>query len=441
MPTKYKNIIVSTHFSNIISQLCGVTKEFIVRKFPDNYFKDIFMTTEDFAVRLGKMRNRRGLNSPIKLPYPRLAINPRYNVEESILRGQDHYDWMNKAAREGRLTPQALERLYIKIFQDIPDDQHECSIYTLPKNNKITFEVSMAVESELILFDTLNYIREAFIFNKYFYINDVWMYSIIPNEIIYPIADFYGIDLSDRIQRMEFCDLLQKRSGKIIEDIMVPARAEQFFVFKYRNNILFKLEIPSGDKQKKSMITEKGEIKFQGELQTSSPTNFAAVIYDYGQRQINIPIESSINSGIRVFDKVLSAPPSIIEDKMLIAWKGFFAEGSGRYNSILEATIDNIPMQEIGNMEYIACLDYCDNINDYSLMDIKIFSNDDKGFIKTTDYSINWKQKKIQLLNYVHGSVYYIAVYMDRREMKNALEAMSYVRHTSTIPSVIPDTM
>ena len=76
------------------------------------------------------------------------------------------------------------------------------------------------------------------------------MYAVIPNDIICPLADFYKKDLTDRAQRLEFCDLLQ-RSGKYIEDILISARGEHFFVFKYRNNVLLKLDIPSGEKQKR----------------------------------------------------------------------------------------------------------------------------------------------------------------------------------------------
>ena len=94
---------------------------------------------------------------------------------------------------------------------------------------------------------------------------------------------------------------------------------------------------------------------------------------------------------------------------MLIAYKGFMAESEKDYHSILETTIDNIPMVELGSDEFLACLMYCDELNDYSLMEIKIFSNNDKGFIQNADFSVNWPQKKIQLLKYKYGSVYYIA--------------------------------
>ena len=84
MPDKFKQIVVSTHFSNIISQLCGVMKQFIVDKFPPDYFKDIFMTTEDFSVRLGNKNNQQIHQNIVRHKFPRLAIKPTYNVEESI---------------------------------------------------------------------------------------------------------------------------------------------------------------------------------------------------------------------------------------------------------------------------------------------------------------------------------------------------------------------
>ena len=437
MPTKFKQIISTTHFSNIISQLCGITKEFIVRKFPDNYFKDIYMTTEDFSVRLGNLRNKNLHMQSVIKKFPRLAIRPTYNAEESILRGQNHDDWMNRTMRQGRLTVEGIESSYNLIFSDMSDDRNEVRLYTLPKSNKMTFDFSIAVESEMVLYDVLNFIREEFIFNRYFYLSGIWMYSIIPYEIIDPIADWYGYDLTDKFQRLEFCDLLQKRSNKYIEDILVSARGERFFAFKFKNNILMKLEIPSGEKSKKNMVTSMGEIKFTGELQTSTPSNFAGVIYDYGQRQINMNTQN-INGGVKVFDKVIQGPKEFIGDKMLIAYKGFIAENEdGSYSSVIENRIENIPLDELGNKELISCMDYCDNICDYSLMDIKVFSNNDKGYISDADFKVDWRTRTLKLNKYKYGTVYYIAVYMDRRYMKDALEKFGYAKIDGTVTKEI----
>ena len=160
MPEKFKQITVSTHFSNVISQLCGVMKQFIVDKFPENYFKDIYMTTEDYSVRLGKRNDRQKHENLVRNKFPRLAIRPSYNVEESILRGQNHDDWMQKRFRQGHLDSAMLDKVYNKIYEDLFMDQYNISLYTLPKSNKMTFDFSIAVESEMVLYDALNYVRE-----------------------------------------------------------------------------------------------------------------------------------------------------------------------------------------------------------------------------------------------------------------------------------------
>ena len=154
------------------------------------------------------------------------------------------------------------------------------------------------------------------------------------------------------------------------------------------------------------------------------------------------PVLSNPNAGIRVFETVTHAPPQFIGDKMLIAYKGFIAESSdGTANSIVEKLIENIPLEELGNLQLITCMDYCDAINDYSLIDIRVFSRHDKGLVSPEDYSIDWKRRSLNLLKYHYGTVYYIAVYMDRRQMKEALKESQYERIDGSVtkPTIIPN--
>ena len=68
--------------SNMLSSVTGVIKQFILRSFPKNIFKNVYIDTSETFIQ----KNINNLYNPLldKRPYPSLSITPELTIDDPI---------------------------------------------------------------------------------------------------------------------------------------------------------------------------------------------------------------------------------------------------------------------------------------------------------------------------------------------------------------------
>ena len=280
MAESYKTKIVtaSPNVSFVLSQASDVLWRHISPKFASGFFKSRVFLTEDFAARrardLAEGRNKTAAQEIIR-PNPAISFRPTYSVDPTDT-VEPHDNWMHIAKREGLIRE--LRGVYPHIYSDIENDRW---VFALPKRKKMTIDVKIRVDSELMAWDTLDVLKNMFITGEPFYLNDIPMQAVVPWRIIRVLALECGYDLTDATARSEFTTVLRRGSYSRFSRVVDPAKGQDFYTFYFEPNFLMKFSTPTMDGVEKSgKSTKHSIVGFTAELEFSSPTNFAIEVGD-----------------------------------------------------------------------------------------------------------------------------------------------------------------
>jgi len=406
-----KIYLSTSNISSVLSQVTGEVRDHMLTMFPKNYFKDIIIRSEDQSVADSKNMEE-GRGTEFMKRTPALSILPVYSLDPSYGEDPSHDPWMNLAKMEGRLNE--LHGHYPVVFSDLNEDNH---IFTLAKKHKMTFDVSMRVNTELEMWDCMSLIKNSIDHDQLFYLK-ANLAVIIPNVIIYAIATQYDLNLNNTEDREEFLEILQNKSYYKISHIIDPSKGDMFYTFNFPSNVLTKISLPSGSRNKKDFSTIGTEITLSVETQMSIPTNFVAeaaeISDEYGE--VLEGIKDNENTLVRSFTAIVTPPPPQLENgKSLVFYKGFvtdapdleekeltiLSEELALNNLSSEVFINNTPnitlLKDIDLMETSIDVIYSPDILESGISVQKITVDDGKFKIRLTNTDIVKKNRECEL--------------------------------------------
>ena len=259
---------VSSHYSENISQITGIVRDYVISFFPRGFFRSVICNNEDVAVEDDYQATNRNIGKYTR-KLPALAIKATYTQEPTIQENPVHDPWMDIYRRNGLLKE--FYRHYHIIYKD---HESEHFIGALPKRHQVTLDFSLRLESEPQLWDVMGYLRHSIHPEYWFYIKE-FMQATIPNHIVYFIAKEYGYDMTLEDDREKLLKQLQKFSTNHITEILNRQTGERLYTHNFFQNILIKFNQPSADVNRKNFSVAYGDLKFSAVAQLMYYTNWA----------------------------------------------------------------------------------------------------------------------------------------------------------------------
>jgi hypothetical protein len=321
MSTERKIVLATPHISFIISRATKIMQDYVLSKFNQGFFKDMVVGTEEESIREMNMLREKGEDEEYMRKTPTLFIRPNFSPSSNGFTN-DPLDlaWKHLATREGSFHN--IKDVCPKIFID---SENEKFIIINSKEISTTFDFAIRVESELKGWDVVNYLKNYFIFESFFYLNKEPFSIIIPSVIIANLAKEYKLDLSIASQRDEFLSILKGHSYNCIDEIVNPATGVAHYVFTYRTNLLCKLTGLNVEKVKKEKSVIASNITFQGSMNFRTPINFALECTDPDELPSGLITDESMGFLIR-FERVFQPNRREIEGKQIVYFKGFMTD-------------------------------------------------------------------------------------------------------------------
>lgn len=174
--------------STLISSLAAEARQYIISKFPKDYFKHIYIdTSETVAQQSYNDHYNRNAN---KIPYPSLSITPEISLDDPIggLEKSLHLSSPNLYLRKD------IERTYKKLVVD-PDSDY--AIYYTSDYITTNFNFKIITNSFIRNTDIAFYLKSKFQNGFFQYLNNKNIQSEIPKTFIRVIADLKDWDLDN----------------------------------------------------------------------------------------------------------------------------------------------------------------------------------------------------------------------------------------------------
>ena len=174
--------------STIISTLCGEVKQFIIKKFPPNYFRHIHMDTGTASHLINVNRN---YNQKLhKIPYPNLTIETALSIDSPINGTETD---VNHAVPNMYMR-RDLNSYYQKILFD-PNEKF--AMYYTTQFITCNFNFKINVNSFIQMTDLVYFLKEELHLGIFQYLNSRPIMTEIPKTFISIISTLLGYDLND----------------------------------------------------------------------------------------------------------------------------------------------------------------------------------------------------------------------------------------------------
>jgi hypothetical protein len=182
--------------STLISSLTGEIREYILSKFPKNFFKSVYIdTAETIQAQNRNDKYNRGLN---KLPYPTMGITPEISIDSPI-------EGMEKSPHLS--SPNLFLRKDMKSFYKriLLDTEKKYSVYYTSDYITTNYNFRITTNKYIQNADLTYFMKSNFQQGFFQFLNDKYINTEIPKTYIKLISDImgYNLDDSDDMTEME----------------------------------------------------------------------------------------------------------------------------------------------------------------------------------------------------------------------------------------------
>lgn len=226
------NIVQSvTSASTMISSLASEAKQYILSKFPKNFFRYIYIDTSETVIQ----QNRNDLYNPNanKIPYPSMAITPEISLDDPIAGMEKglHLSSPNLYLRRD------LNRTYNKIVVDPKDN---FAIYYTSDYITTNFNFKVVTNSFIQNADISFFLKSKFQKDFFQFLNGRSIQSEIPKTFIKMIADLKNWNLNDpdEMDELRLYLIGTSKTPDAVQKRINLGTGKQCFFINERQNLL-----------------------------------------------------------------------------------------------------------------------------------------------------------------------------------------------------------
>lgn len=217
--------------STLIGSLANVARDYIVSKFPEGYFKSIYIDTSETVVQ----QNRNAAHNTLanKIPYPSLSISPEISLDDPIggMEKSMHLSSPNLYMRKDAI------REYRKLVLD-PDLKFSM-MYT---GDYITtnFHFKITTRTFIQNADVAFFLKSKFQENFFQYLNQQYLQTEIPKSFISFIAKLqkWNLDDPDDMEKMRLYLIGTGRRPEMIQKRKSLSTGKECFFLNDTCNLL-----------------------------------------------------------------------------------------------------------------------------------------------------------------------------------------------------------
>jgi len=420
MKSNSKKTIITCNVSNsicsLLSSMTGFARDLILDFFPENYFKDIYIST---ALASSQQAEIDDDDIPIK-QYPQLSITPSFVPDYDDTYGGPYPTWRRGIVHT--FNHYSSRYGYKKIFYN---DEDNLIISAIPNRVKFSFDYKVKVETHLQKMDVVYMLRQKFHNNDRVYWNNQLLKAQIPNTLIQALSSCKDLEIKDPYEREEFFRYLKNHSQGHIEPVIYTGSGNHTFVHTYLANILVTVETPPDTDTKtvtkNNMAGSEEIVEMTLTMELWIPSNYMFECNSLPSGRYEPTFDES---KVYIYGSVPLRPNNTIGDKTLIKWQELVTE--------VNTPLDSISMDDFLPIETLDFINEQLQKRDYEyLVETFMFVlyRDRKKLDFGKDFVIDWREKKIVLLNPFFNYNYHIGCYANQatlyewRELKRIEES------------------
>jgi len=400
------NTIITCNVSNsicsLLSSMTGFAKNLILEFFPENYFKGIYVST---ALAASEQAGVDDDDVPIK-KYPQLSIVPSFNPDFDETYGGPYPTWRRGIFETFRHYSGRYG--YKKIFCN---DEDNLIISAIPNRVKFTFDYKIKVETYLQKMDVVYMLRQKFHNNDRVYWNNQILKAQIPNTLIKALSRCKDLEIRDPHDRDAFLKYLKDHSAGHIEPVIYTGSGNHTFVHAYAANILVTVENPPTTDEKSvnktNMASHEDVVEMTLTMELWIPSNY---MFECKSLPADRYEPTTEEGKMYIYSSPSSLKPSnTMDNKTLIKWQELITE--------VNKTLDSVDMDDFipyGALRFIneqlKKRDYDYLVNTFMF----VLYRDGQRLEFGKDFLVDWKNKKIILVNPLFNYNYHVGCYANQ---------------------------
>jgi hypothetical protein len=255
--------------STLISSVTGEIRQYILSKFPKDFFKSIYIdTAENIQVQNRNDKYNRGLN---KLPYPTMGITPEISLDSPI-------EGMEKSPHIS--SPNLFLRKDMKSFyrRILLDTEKKYSVFYTSDYITTNYNFKITTNKYIQNADLTYFLKSNFQQGFFQFLNDKYINTEIPKTYIKIIADMLGYNLADPddMTEMELYLISTGTNEDIVKKKINLMTGKTGFFINEKSNLLTlftDLDAP-GSIIRDSMSEGEYTINFRVQVSTYLPNSF-----------------------------------------------------------------------------------------------------------------------------------------------------------------------
>jgi len=389
---------VTNSICSLLSSMTSFAKDLILDFFPEDYFKDIYVST---ALAASEQAGLDDDNIPIK-KHPQLSITPSFNPDYDDTFGGPFPTWRRGVFQT--FNHYSSRYGYKQIFYN---DEDNLIISAIPNRVKFSFDYKIKVETYLQKMEVVYMLRQKFHNNDRFYWNNQLLKAQIPNTLIQALSSCKDLNIKDCHDREMFLNYLKNHSQGHIQPVIYTGSGNHTFVHTYLANILITVENPPTTDEKSvsktNMASHEDTVEMTLTMELWIPSNY---MFECNSLPAGRYEPTFDESKVYIYGSVPLRPNNTIEDKTLIKWQEFITE--------VNTPLDSIYMDDFLPFETLEFINEQLEKKDYDyLVETFMFVLycDKKKLDFGKDFAVDWKDKKIEIINPLFNYNYYIGCY------------------------------
>lgn len=341
--------------NTFVSSITGIIKNYILKAFPKNYFKYIYMDTAEAFEDINKVE---AYNKNLKkINYPSLTISPQLSIDDVVGAGKNIL-----ISSPDFWIPKNLRRYYPCLLED-PNGKYQ--IFFSSDYITMNFRFKIIVDSFIQSTNVSYYLKSKFADNTFKYLNNQLITNAIPSSFINNIAKIENLFTNDNevgnstnVEDMRKLDILLAQMGRRAKTITRRRlynnkKAGYFFEDNCNLLTLFTdLDIPEGVSRDGSVNGEY-EINFRMQVSAWWPNAFMMVLnkdkYQSIAQSITVEgVDTDSSDPFMITSSAIGSPIAL--DRKDTIW---FSDASGDDNIGLSIIHDIISFPSSGSTKVI----------------------------------------------------------------------------------------
>ena len=395
----------STTYGNIMS----VFKDIVIKMFPFNYFKDVYISSEISYTNIRRRLGRNSITEMTKLERPFMNIMPQIQPPNGDLYLYDIPLTKNIDNMEMGLQRNTL----FSILKNTID--HYSLNYKLNRD-QIQFEITITVDTLIQQLDLYKYMVNHFVWERPFALK-ASLESMIPREMISYMGKLSNIDIdgSDENQIPAMIKMMNTYSRFPITYKMRNGTAlDEFFMYYNAELLITYSDLSLETVNRKNMADDYYQMTFRATVDFNLPGMYALIGENPRPLAVGVSLRSDNNDGTH--DLIPLYTINNLYAKYSSIKNGFILLTSSRFQTERDPVTkqDTLNLSVLFEEDYLKVIkeNYVKNIPMNTLFDI-ILLKDGNELVEKTDWYMKWNTLDIVINNADDMATYCILIYIN----------------------------